>query len=111
MRGSCRERPREIILGLRSAIDRGDASPLTTWIEDAALWSCTTCAACNAVCPVGIDIYDKQGGTHLAAANGVSDTVTGVASATYHVSGLKAGTYYFQCDVHPTAMFGTFIVK
>lgn len=52
-------RPREIVLGLRLAVDHGEALPLTTWIEDAALWSCTTCAACNAVCPVGIDIYDK----------------------------------------------------
>jgi Fe-S oxidoreductase len=51
--------PREIVLGVRLAVDHGDALPLTTWIEDAALWSCTTCAACNAVCPVGIDIYDK----------------------------------------------------
>ena len=61
--------------------------------------------------PHNVDIYDKQGGTHVAAANGVSDTVTGVATTTYKVSGLKAGTYFFQCDVHPTAMFGTFIVK
>jgi Fe-S oxidoreductase/nitrate reductase gamma subunit len=52
-------RPREIVLGIRAAVDHGNASPLTRWIEDSALWSCTTCAACNAVCPVGIDIYDK----------------------------------------------------
>jgi len=24
-----------------------------------ALWSCTTCGACNEACPVGIDVYDK----------------------------------------------------
>jgi Fe-S oxidoreductase len=52
-------RPREIVLGLRSAVDHGEPLPLTTWIEDAAVWSCTTCGACNAACPVGIDIYDK----------------------------------------------------
>jgi Fe-S oxidoreductase len=52
-------RPREIILSLRSAVDHGAALPLTTWIEDEALWSCTTCAACNSACPVGIDIFDK----------------------------------------------------
>lgn len=51
--------PREIVLGLRSAVDYGGALPLTTWIDDSALWSCTTCAGCNAACPVGIDIYDK----------------------------------------------------
>jgi len=52
-------KPREIVLGLRAAVDFGTAAPLTTWVEDAALWSCTTCGACNAVCPVGIDVYDK----------------------------------------------------
>jgi len=29
---------------------------------------------------------------------------------TYSVGALTAGTYKFQCDVHPTTMFGTFIV-
>ncbi|MEA2521041.1 MAG: hypothetical protein QOI81_687 [Actinomycetota bacterium] len=29
---------------------------------------------------------------------------------TYHVGGLPAGTYKFQCDVHPTVMNGIFIV-
>jgi Fe-S oxidoreductase len=47
------------VLGLRSAVDDGAALPLTTWVDDDALWSCTTCAACNAACPVGIDVYDK----------------------------------------------------
>ena len=37
--------------------------------------------------------------------------VTGAATTTYHVPALPAGTYYFRCDVHPTAMRGTFIVK
>jgi cytochrome c oxidase subunit 2 len=60
--------------------------------------------------PHNVDIYDKQGGTHVAGATS-SDLVTGVNTATYKISALKAGTYYFQCDVHPTAMFGTFIVK
>ena len=40
-----------------------------------------------------------------------TDTITGPSSSTYHVGALKAGTYYFQCDVHPGAMNGTFIVK
>jgi Fe-S oxidoreductase len=52
-------RPREIVLGLRSAVDHGAELPLATWVDDAAIWSCTTCSACNAVCPVGIDVYDK----------------------------------------------------
>jgi len=38
------------------------------------------------------------------------DVTTGVSSTTYDVPALDAGTYRFQCDVHPTTMNGTFIV-
>ncbi len=38
------------------------------------------------------------------------DTVTGVVTTTYDVSALKAGTYYFHCDVHPTTMTGQIAV-
>jgi Fe-S oxidoreductase/nitrate reductase gamma subunit len=57
-------RPREVVLGLRAAVDTepsaasGNAS-LSTHITDAMLWSCTTCMACNQACPVGIEIVDK----------------------------------------------------
>lgn len=37
------------------------------------------------------------------------DLITGVASIDYTVPALDAGTYYFQCDVHPT-MAGTVTV-
>ena len=37
--------------------------------------------------------------------------VTGPKTVTYHVPALKPGTYYFRCDVHPTTMHGTFVVK
>jgi len=37
--------------------------------------------------------------------------VIGRTTVTYHVGALVAGTYYFHCDVHPTAMQGTFVVK
>ena len=37
--------------------------------------------------------------------------VTGVASTTYQVPAVPAGTYFFHCDVHPTIMTGTFVVK
>ncbi|HXY71790.1 MAG TPA: cupredoxin domain-containing protein [Actinomycetota bacterium] len=37
--------------------------------------------------------------------------VTGVKTVTYHVPALKPGTYFFRCDVHPTQMTGTFVVK
>lgn len=34
----------------------------------------------------------------------------GVATKTYNVPALAAGTYHFHCDVHPTTMDGTFVV-
>jgi len=37
--------------------------------------------------------------------------ITGVKTITYHVPALKPGTYFFRCDVHPTQMTGTFVVK
>jgi plastocyanin len=37
--------------------------------------------------------------------------VVGPKTITYQVPALSAGTYYFRCDVHPTQMFGTFVVK
>ena len=35
----------------------------------------------------------------------------GVATQTYQVPALKAGTYSFKCDVHPNVMTGTLTVK
>jgi plastocyanin len=35
--------------------------------------------------------------------------VIGVQSTTYQFRGLPAGTYFFQCDVHPD-MNGAFVV-
>lgn len=37
--------------------------------------------------------------------------VNGPATVAYQVAALKPGTYYFRCDVHPTQMFGTLVVK
>jgi plastocyanin len=61
-----------------------------------------------------VEVYTKppiDGGTRLGGATGPVDFFPGVATKTYKVDPLKPGRYYFQCDVHPTAMFGTFIVK
>ena len=62
-------RPREVVLGLRSAMDQkavasGLEGPsreadLSFWIADDTVWSCTTCGACNDVCPVGIEVFNK----------------------------------------------------
>ena len=58
-----------------------------------------------------VEVYDTQGGKRLFGATGPTDTVTGPATTTYRVTPQKPGTYYFQCDVHPTQMNGTFYVK
>jgi plastocyanin len=50
-----------------------------------------------------IDVFDKQGGTSLAS----TQVATGPAQEALDVQPLDAGSYYFQCDVHPTLMFGT----
>jgi Fe-S oxidoreductase len=39
--------------------DGRSAEPLVSYIDDSALWSCTTCGACNESCPVGIEVFDK----------------------------------------------------
>ena len=58
-----------------------------------------------------VEIFtDPSATTRLGGATGPLDTITGPATATYSVDPLKAGTYYFRCDIHPTAMFGTFVV-
>jgi plastocyanin len=36
--------------------------------------------------------------------------IEGARRATYRVGRLPAGMYYFQCDVHPQSMHGTFVV-
>ena len=39
------------------------------------------------------------------------DVVNGPKMMTYSVPALTAGTYHFHCDIHPTQMYGTFVVK
>jgi len=41
----------------------------------------------------------------------VGEVFPGPDGRTYRVPALDPGTYSFRCDVHPTQMFGTFIVK
>jgi plastocyanin len=52
-----------------------------------------------------IDIKDASGNSAFRG-----DLVTGPAKTTYQVPSLGAGSYTFQCDVHPT-MAGTVVVK
>lgn len=58
--------------------------------------------------PHNFAIYtDKSASNNLFR----GDTVNGPGTATYSVPALPPGTYYFQCDIHPTIMNGTFTVK
>jgi plastocyanin len=48
--------------------------------------------------PHNVSIYPSgQGGSPLFKGG----IVTGTQTTVYRVQGLPAGTYYFQCDVHP----------
>jgi plastocyanin len=53
-------------------------------------------------------VYDSKALTEKVA---VGDFVTGPATKDYAVPPLKAGTYYFRCDVHPDTMNGSYVVK
>jgi len=84
-----------------------------------------SCLAAPAGQPFSIVFANLDAGTghsvHVFTADPVSDPasrslfqgqiVIGPTTVTYHVGALVAGTYYFHCDVHPTAMQGTFVVK
>jgi plastocyanin len=57
--------------------------------------------------PHNVGIYDKKGGKELFK----GAAITGPTTTDYKISPLKAGTYYFQCDIHPESMNGTVSVK
>jgi plastocyanin len=48
--------------------------------------------------PHNVSIYPNGQAGNALFKGGI---VTGVQSTVYRVQGLRAGTYYFQCDVHP----------
>ena len=56
--------------------------------------------------PHNIDVYATQGGTRSLA----TEVAPGPSEQNARVGPLDAGEYYFQCDVHPTPMFGTLAV-
>ena len=51
-----------------------------------------------------VAIFTEQGGDALFEGS----LVEGPDSVVYPVEPIEAGTYYFECEIHPTSMFGTF---
>jgi Fe-S oxidoreductase/nitrate reductase gamma subunit len=89
-------RPREVVLGLRAACDTATATAqsdvaFTDHVPEAMLWSCTTCGACNEVCPVGIDILAKivEGRRGLVE----SGSVPGAAVDVFESTALQFNPY------------------
>lgn len=58
--------------------------------------------------PHNVSIFTDAGATKSLFTGAL---VAGPKTITYQVPALSAGIYYFRCDVHPTQMFGTFVVK
>lgn len=52
-----------------------------------------------------VSIYDSSGNALFTG------TIISSSSIDYQVPALPAGTYHFQCDVHPQLMFGTLTVQ
>jgi plastocyanin len=61
--------------------------------------------------PHNMEIFtDSSASTRLGGATGPGDSIIGPATVTYNVDPLDPGIYYFQCDIHPQTMNGTFAV-
>jgi nitrite reductase (NO-forming) len=81
----------------------------------------TNCLAAPAGKPFTITFGNKDPGvphnvsiyTDASAATALftGDLVNGPGKKVYKVPALRPGTYVFRCDVHPTTMTGTFVVK
>lgn len=56
--------------------------------------------------PHNVAVYTEQGGEEIAKGEVIDEGQTDEVA----VEGLAAGTYYFQCDVHPD-MNGTIVVS
>ncbi|HJP66564.1 MAG TPA: cupredoxin domain-containing protein, partial [Actinomycetota bacterium] len=60
--------------------------------------------------PHNLEVFtDSSATTRLAGAKSPADIITGPDTATYKSSPLKAGNYFFHCDIHPN-MQGQFVV-
>lgn len=57
--------------------------------------------------PHNFSIYDTKGGKQLFQ----GETVNTVGKKVYDITTPAAGSYYFQCDIHPDQMNGTVVVS
>jgi plastocyanin len=53
---------------------------------------------------------DSSATTKLGGAPDAATFITGPDQTDYQVKALDPGQYYYRCDIHPTAMFGQFVV-
>jgi plastocyanin len=60
--------------------------------------------------PHDFSIYPSSTDLQNPLFSSLADPNPGQTSVTYDIDALDAGTYFFQCDFHPTSMTGTFIV-
>jgi plastocyanin len=61
--------------------------------------------------PHNVEIFTDSSATNrLGGATDSGDFIPGPATVSYKVDPLKAGTYFFRCDIHPQQMTGTFVV-
>jgi plastocyanin len=54
--------------------------------------------------------YQSKGGPELATGS-VGEIITGGKTVDVEFTTPGTGSYYYQCDLHPTEMFGTFTVE
>ena len=59
--------------------------------------------------PHNLHFLDKKGGTDVAKGS-ASKIINGGETETLKFTVASAGTYYYQCDVHPDQMTGQFTV-
>ena len=58
--------------------------------------------------PHNVQITDSKDKVVFEPADG--ETITGVASTVYNIENLKAGSYGYNCQLHPATMTGTLTV-
>lgn len=93
--------PKRVILDLRDAIraDRAAAGPLAGGVVSAeALWACTTCRACEEVCPVGIEhvptilgLRQNLAMEQVVVPPGVAETVAALEAREHPFRGASSG--------------------